>query len=34
MPISHAVYSVLYEGLSPKEAVFQLMTRDLKDEMD
>jgi glycerol-3-phosphate dehydrogenase (NAD(P)+) len=34
MPISHAVYSVLYEDLSPKEAVYQLMTRDLKDEMD
>jgi len=34
MPISHAVYSVLYEDLSPKDAVFQLMTRDLKDEMD
>lgn len=34
MPISHAVYAVLYEDLSPKDAVFQLMTRDLKDEMD
>jgi glycerol-3-phosphate dehydrogenase (NAD(P)+) len=34
MPISHAVYSILYEDLSPKEAVYQLMTRDLKDEMD
>ncbi len=34
MPISHAVYSVLYENLSPKEAVFLLMTRGLKDEMD
>jgi glycerol-3-phosphate dehydrogenase (NAD(P)+) len=34
MPISHAVYGVLYEDLSPKEAVYQLMTRDLKDEMD
>jgi len=34
MPISHAVYNVLYEGLSPEKAVFQLMTRDLKDEMD
>jgi len=34
MPISRAVYEVLYENLSPKDAVFQLMTRDLKDEMD
>jgi glycerol-3-phosphate dehydrogenase (NAD(P)+) len=34
MPISHAVYQVLYEGLPPAEAVFKLMTRDLKDEMD
>ena len=34
MPISHAVYAVLYEDLPPKEAVFQLMTRDLKDELE
>jgi glycerol-3-phosphate dehydrogenase (NAD(P)+) len=34
MPISHAVYEVLYEGLPPKEAVHQLMTRDLKDEFE
>lgn len=34
MPISHAVYYILYEGLSPKEAVYQLMTRDLKNEME
>lgn len=34
MPIAHAVYSVLYEDLSPKEAVYQLMTRDLKDELE
>ena len=34
MPISHAVYAVLYEDLAPKDAVFLLMTRDLKDEMD
>ncbi len=34
MPISHAVYYILYEGLSPKEAVYQLMTRDLKHEID
>ena len=34
MPIAHAVYEVLYEGLSPQEAVFKLMTRDLKDELE
>jgi len=34
MPICHTVYSVLYEDLLPKEAVFQLMTRDLKSELD
>lgn len=34
MPISHAVYYILYDGLSPKEAVYQLMTRDLKHEID
>lgn len=34
MPISHAIYHILYEGLAPKDAVFQLMTRDLKDELD
>ncbi|MCJ8500776.1 NAD(P)H-dependent glycerol-3-phosphate dehydrogenase [Desulfatitalea alkaliphila] len=34
MPISHAVYRILYEQLAPKEAVYQLMTRDLKNELD
>lgn len=34
MPISHTVYRVLYEDLLPKDAVYQLMTRDLKDELD
>ena len=34
MPICQAVYSVLYEDLSPKDAVFLLMTRDLKHELD
>lgn len=33
MPICHSVYAVLYENLSATEAVYQLMTRDLKDEM-
>lgn len=34
MPISNAVYSVLYEDLDPKNAVFALMTRDLKSELE
>lgn len=34
MPICHAIYKVLYEDLSPREAVYQLMTRDLKQELD
>ena len=34
MPISHAIYRVLYEDLDPKEALYQLMTRDLKQELD
>jgi glycerol-3-phosphate dehydrogenase (NAD(P)+) len=34
MPISHAVYKILYKGLSPMEATRQLMTRDLKNELD
>ena len=34
MPISHAVYHVLYEDMDPKTALYQLMTRDLKQELD
>ena len=34
MPISHEVYHVLYENVSPKDAVHRLMTRDLKQELD
>ena len=34
MPISHAVYHVLYDDMDPKTALFQLMTRDLKQELD
>ena len=34
MPISHAIYHILHEDLSPKEALYQLMTRDLKSELD
>ena len=33
MPICHAVYAVIYDNLAPADAVYQLMTRDLKDEM-
>lgn len=32
MPIVNAVYDVLYNGLDPKEAVNNLMTRSLKEE--
>lgn len=32
MPIVHAVYDVLYNGLEPKKAVTMLMTRDKKSE--
>ena len=34
MPISHEMYRILYEDLDPKEAVYRLMTRDLKEELD
>ena len=34
MPISEEMYRILYEDLSPKEAVYRLMTRDLKQELD
>jgi glycerol-3-phosphate dehydrogenase (NAD(P)+) len=34
MPIAHAVYYVLHEDLNPKDALHQLMTRDLKHELD
>lgn len=34
MPISHEVYHILYDDVSPKEAVHKLMTRDLKHELD
>jgi len=32
MPICHAIYKILYEGLSPQEASRELMGRDLKKE--
>ncbi|MFO7707103.1 MAG: NAD(P)H-dependent glycerol-3-phosphate dehydrogenase [Desulfobacterales bacterium] len=34
MPISHQTYRILYEDLPPKEALHQLMTRNLKPELD
>jgi glycerol-3-phosphate dehydrogenase (NAD(P)+) len=34
MPISHGIYRVLYEDLDPRKALHQLMTRDLKQELD
>jgi glycerol-3-phosphate dehydrogenase (NAD(P)+) len=34
MPICEAVYQILHEEISPQEAVYQLMTRDLKNELD
>jgi glycerol-3-phosphate dehydrogenase (NAD(P)+) len=34
MPICYAVYQILYEQLSPRDAVYLLMTRDLKNELD
>ncbi|MEN8247194.1 MAG: NAD(P)H-dependent glycerol-3-phosphate dehydrogenase [Thermodesulfobacteriota bacterium] len=34
MPISSEIYQVLYHDVPPKEAVFRLMTRDLKEELD
>ena len=34
MPIAEHVYKILYEGLSAKEAVIKLMTRDLKREVE
>ena len=32
MPICHQVYRILYEGISPREAVGELMSRELKPE--
>ena len=34
MPIVHETYRILYENVSPKEALFRLMTRGLKAELD
>ncbi|NLZ49126.1 MAG: NAD(P)H-dependent glycerol-3-phosphate dehydrogenase [Clostridiales bacterium] len=32
MPITDVLYKILFEDLNPKDAVFELMTRDKKDE--
>ena len=34
MPICHEIYRILYEELAPKEAVYHLMTRTLRQELD
>jgi glycerol-3-phosphate dehydrogenase (NAD(P)+) len=34
MPICHQTYRILYEGLPPLDALYQLMMRDLKPELD
>ena len=34
MPISHEVYHILYDDVSPKDACVRLMSRDLKQELD
>ena len=34
MPISCEIYHILYDDFSPKEALYKLMTRDLKQELD
>ena len=34
MPITEAIYSVLYQGANPNEAVSELMTRSKKHEME
>jgi len=34
MPIASEIYQVLYHDVPPEEAVYKLMTRDLKEELD
>jgi glycerol-3-phosphate dehydrogenase (NAD(P)+) len=34
MPIATQVYQILYEGKAPKEAVRELMRRELKVELE
>jgi glycerol-3-phosphate dehydrogenase (NAD(P)+) len=33
MPITEAVYRVLFENMNPRDAVNKLMTRNAKDEI-
>jgi glycerol-3-phosphate dehydrogenase (NAD(P)+) len=33
MPITEVIYRVLYQGLAPKQAVIELMTRETKAEL-
>ena len=34
MPITEAAYAVLYEGMSPRDALTSLMSRDKKHETE
>jgi glycerol-3-phosphate dehydrogenase (NAD(P)+) len=34
MPISRQTYRILYEELPPREALYELMARELKPELD
>ena len=34
MPIAEQVHSVLFEEKNPREAVLDLMSRELRDEME
>jgi glycerol-3-phosphate dehydrogenase (NAD(P)+) len=34
MPICQEMYAILYEGRAPEKAVYRLMTRDLKQELE
>ena len=34
MPITEQIYNVIYKGVAPKEAVVQLMSRRMKNEME
>jgi glycerol-3-phosphate dehydrogenase (NAD(P)+) len=33
MPITEVIYRVLYQGLAPKQAVIELMTRETRSEL-
>ena len=34
LPITEAVHKIIKDGLSPREAMLTLMTRDLKSELE